>query len=134
MDKFIVGEKSFDRFQNVLKEIAPDVSITGMEVIETLKTHPNLFPYLVTRLAPCLYHIIVLPKLLLEEDQFYLAYNQFILNKLDTCLVLEKESSIFLSEKENKKVNFRPSGGKIIYGLLKPYVNDLENIGVSHYL
>lgn len=123
----MVSEKNFNRFQNILKEIAPDVSITNLGIIERLKEHPNIFPYLVTRLSPCLYHITILPRLLLDEDQFYLAYNQFTLNKLDTCLVLGDNDAIYLSEEGNNRMDSRPSGGKVIFGQLKPYINNIES-------
>lgn len=53
------------------------------------------FPYLVTRIVPALYHIILLPSELSQEVLQRVALRQFIYNRLETCLVLTEGHCVY---------------------------------------
>jgi hypothetical protein len=84
-----------------------------------ISPHFEGFPYLVTRLAPAIYHISLfpdLPKERLEE----IASRQFRFNRLDCCLVTGPEAGIYYRP-SGKVENSRtiPAGGTLITGSLK---------------
>jgi len=54
------------------------------------------FPYLVTRVVPTLYHVILLPAELPLEELKEIAQWQVLANQLETCLVLGIDHGIFL--------------------------------------
>jgi len=95
-------------------------------LVEQFKEHPDVYPYIVTRMAPSLYHIMILPKLG-EQKLFFLANAQHILNDLDLCLVLDKNDSIYFEKNNNTRTKERPSGGIIFTGRLLPYLNDEQS-------
>jgi len=119
MDKFIVNEKGFKRFNDTLKKVADDIEIDDIEIIEALKEHPKVFPYFIIRLAPTLYHITILPKLENEEDLLNFVIEQHALNDLETCLVLEEKLAIYLKKDKTADISeYRPSGGVLLIGQL----------------
>lgn len=115
MDKFILGEKSFERFKNELKEAFPDNGIKRMEKILGAKEHPKVFPYFITKLAPSIYHLMILPDI--DDIKLVrLAYKQAELNDLKTCLVLNEKQSVYFENKTATISGHRPSGGILVTG------------------
>jgi hypothetical protein len=55
------------------------------------------FPYLVTRIVPALYHIILLPAELAQEGLEEIALRQVCHNRLETCLVLAEGSCVYFT-------------------------------------
>jgi hypothetical protein len=53
------------------------------------------FPYLVTRIVPALYHIILLPSEFSQVDLETIALRQFTYNRLETCLVLAERHCVY---------------------------------------
>ena len=58
----------------------------------TRRLYPTLslfegFPYLVTRVVPAMYHLILLPAAASELELVLLARTQWRANRLETCLV-----------------------------------------------
>jgi hypothetical protein len=54
------------------------------------------FPYLVTKVVPGLYHIIVLPDELDEDRLVDIARRQASANVLETCLVCAADSAFYI--------------------------------------
>lgn len=111
------------------KEIKKSIKKTlGQEVKVTLvgndsKKHPAVFPYIVTKLSPNFYHVIVLPKFMgdkpiPEEPLIKFAQHQYDSNDLDTYLVLGEEDAIFYHKDGLSRMEKIPAGGKICTGLL----------------
>jgi len=79
------------------------------------------FPYLVTRIAPALYHINLLPR----DEQYArgrlydIARRQVRINRLRACLALDYDAGLFLEPDGGEKLMPRiPSGGTVEYGRL----------------
>lgn len=53
------------------------------------------FPYLVTKVVPTMYHIILLPAGLAEEELVDLGLRQVTANRLQTCLVFSHDDCVF---------------------------------------
>jgi len=86
----------------------------------TIKTHPEVYPYLVTFIVPDMYHMIVLPEG--DRDELMeVARRQVSFNRLKSCLVLGPQSFIFLYP-DGKEVSrsFVPQGGTLYHNVLKP--------------
>ena len=60
------------------------------------------FPYFVTRVVPCLYHVILLPADMDEESLVSSAEHQSRSNDLEACLVMSKDRGLW----------FTPGGGQ----------------------
>jgi len=85
-----------------------------------LMKHPRVYPYLVTRVVPTMYHIIVLPKG--EQSQLAeIARTQIFFNKLETCLVLGPGEALYLYPDGSETMcPHVPAGGSLIYDRLRP--------------
>jgi hypothetical protein len=86
----------------------------------TLQMHPGVYPYLITRIVPAMYHIILLPKGQ-QTELVEIARTQMSFNKLESCLVLSANEGVYLypdgSEARSSHV---PFGGILMYNQLKP--------------
>jgi hypothetical protein len=78
------------------------------------------FPYLVTRIAPAVYHIIVLPDELDEAQLLEIARQQAAANARPTCLVCAADSAIYIGADGRESRGEPPSGGFVITGGLEP--------------
>jgi len=78
------------------------------------------FPYLVTRVVPAMYHIIVLPDELDETELLGIARQQAGLNVLETCLVLSADAAIYIATSGQEYRGKAPRGGEIIVDRLRP--------------
>ena len=78
------------------------------------------FPYLLTRLIPAFYHIILLPKDLTPEALRCLACQQAQANQLPTCLVVDASLCLYVSDGADEFVTGEvPRGGQLITGKLQ---------------
>jgi len=81
------------------------------------------FPYLVTRMAPAMYHITLLPGDPSELDLSLLARAQWRANRLDVCLVIGSERALYISADGLDRLDpMPPRGGVLITGGLNPPV------------
>ena len=80
------------------------------------------FPYLVTRLFPAGYHIILLSESSNQKTLCECAERQIQFNRIDTCLVLAARSCIYFSPDgriwESDEI---PAGGTVLSGYLRPF-------------
>ncbi|MFB3779772.1 MAG: hypothetical protein ACE141_19285 [Bryobacteraceae bacterium] len=80
------------------------------------------FPYLLTRLSPALYHVIVLPGDATVDLLINIGASQADLNQLETCLVLEPGFCIYYGPNgEPRPDGCIPRGGVLVYGKLQPF-------------
>ncbi len=92
----------------------------------TRRLYPNLslfegFPYLVTRVVPAMYHVILLPATASELELVLLARTQWRANRLETCLVTGVDRVWFISaDGRDELAQTPPRGGILVTGLLKP--------------
>ena len=92
----------------------------------TRRLYPNLslfegFPYLVTRVVPAMYHVILLPATASELELVLLARTQWRANRLETCLVTGADRAWFISaDGRDELAQTPPRGGILVTGLLKP--------------
>lgn len=91
----------------------------------TRRLYPTLplfegFPYLVTRVVPAMYHVILLPAAS-ELELVLLARTQWHANRLETCLVTGADRAWFISaDGRDALAQTPPRGGTLVTGLLKP--------------
>lgn len=78
------------------------------------------FPYLVTRIVPAMYHIIVLPDDLGAGDLLDIARRQVQANALPTCLARAADSAIFIAPGGREDRAEPPRGGIIVTDRLRP--------------
>ena len=92
----------------------------------TRRLYPSLplfegFPYLVTRVVPAMYHVILLPATPSELELVLLARTQWRANRLETCLVTGVDRAWFISaDGRDELAQTPPRGGTLVTGLLKP--------------
>src|SRR4029077_18005232 len=92
----------------------------------TRRLYPSLplfggFPYLVTRVVPAMYHVILLPAAASELELALLARTQWHANRLETCLVTGVDRAWFISaDGRDELAQTPPRGGAVVTGLLKP--------------
>jgi len=92
----------------------------------TRRLYPNLslfegFPYLVTRVVPAMYHVILLPATASELELVLLARTQWRANRLETCLVTGVDRVWFISaDGRDELAKTPPRGGTLVTGRLKP--------------
>jgi len=92
----------------------------------TRRLYPRLplfegFPYLVTRIVPVMYHVILLPATASELELVLLARTQWRANRLETCLVTGVDRAWFISaDGRDELAQTPPRGGTLVTGLLKP--------------
>jgi len=78
------------------------------------------FPYLVTRVVPAMYHLILLPAAGCELELVLLARTQWRANRLETCLVTGGDRAWFISaDGRDALAQTPPRGGTLVTGLLK---------------
>jgi hypothetical protein len=91
----------------------------------TRRLYPTLslfegFPYLVTRVVPAMYHLILLPVAASELELVLLARTQWRANRLETCLVTGADRAWFISaDGRDALARTPPRGGTVVTGLLK---------------
>ena len=85
------------------------------------------FPYLVTRLVPALYHLMLLPGDAPRDTLMSLAQRQVRANRLDTCLALDDTHAIFFwSDGRVQPSESVPRGGTVLANKLAPAVEFLD--------
>ena len=78
------------------------------------------FPYLVTRIAPGLHHVLLMPAFE-EQSLLEAALAQWTANRLPTCLCLDWERSVFLDQNsEPAPGDGVPYASLTLTGLLRP--------------
>lgn len=84
------------------------------------------FPYLVTRIASGLQHLLLLPDL--EEEMLVeAALAQWTANQLPTCLCLDWDRSVFINEdREPAAADDIPYASLTVYGLIRPVAIEHE--------
>ncbi|HXH81829.1 MAG TPA: hypothetical protein VNN07_02765 [Candidatus Tectomicrobia bacterium] len=78
------------------------------------------FPYLVTRVVPTMYHVIVVPD---DLDGYHLvdiARRQASANALPTCLVSTADSALYIDPDGREHRGEPPKGGVVVTGRLQP--------------
>jgi hypothetical protein len=81
------------------------------------------YPYLVTRVVPTLYHVILLPAEVPPDGLRELARSQVRANRLPTCLVLGDDLGLYLTPEGGETVSRDiPSGGILVADRLRPPV------------
>ena len=92
----------------------------------TRQLYPTLplfegFPYLVTRVVPAMYHIMLVPADASELELVLLARTQWRANRLETCLVTSVDRAWFITaDGRDELAQTPPRGGTPVTGLLKP--------------
>lgn len=85
----------------------------------TVEPHPTVFPYVITRIAPAFYHMMVVPKISVDQ-LMKIASSQELLNGLQTCLILDENEAVYIADgKKSARTNI-PSGGVVIADKLQP--------------
>lgn len=85
------------------------------------------FPYLVTRLVPALYHLMLLPGDATRDTLVSLAERQLHANRLDTCLALDAQHAIFFwTDGSVQPSDSAPRGGTVLANKLAPAVELLD--------
>lgn len=100
------------------------VGISCDKVPEAAKVLPIFdgFPYLITRVVPSLYHVIILPEHLSEDELIASGACQAILNQLQTCLVLGQDRCVYYGADGSPSASDQPPrGGILVYGKLAPF-------------
>jgi hypothetical protein len=85
------------------------------------------FPYLVTRIVPALYHIVLLPGDATHTSLVSIADRQLRANRLDTCLALDARHAIFFyADGWVQPSHTVPRGGTVVVNRLALGVDLLE--------
>jgi hypothetical protein len=91
------------------------------------------FPYLVTRVVPAMYHIILLPEDASELDLAALARAQWRANRLETCLVTSPQKAWYISADGVDTQDPRPPrGGALVTGKLMPPTTIPNTVDLEH--
>jgi hypothetical protein len=77
------------------------------------------FPYLVTRVVPTMYHIVLLPDDLGLEDLHDIVHGQAHANALPTCLALGTTSALYVKPDGSEYCGEPPKGGVIVTDRLR---------------
>ena len=92
----------------------------------TRRLYPSLplfegFPYLVTRVVPAMYHIMLVPADASELELVLLARTQWRANRLEVCLATGADRAWFISaDGRDELAQTPPRGGTLVTGFLKP--------------
>jgi hypothetical protein len=78
------------------------------------------FPYLVTRVVPAMYHIIVLPNELHADSLIEISRRQARANRLPTCLVSSSVSALYMAPDGREYEHAPPRGGIVVANRLRP--------------
>lgn len=80
---------------------------------------PFVFPSLVTRVSPTLYHVTLLPSELPEEELLVMAKTQVLANRLQICLALSTDRAFYFDPDGTQSAPApAPFGGILITGKL----------------
>jgi hypothetical protein len=82
--------------------------------------HPEIYPYIVTRLSPSFYHIIILPNVD-QERLIQITDSIQSFNDLQTCLVINEQAAIHFKFGKQKLETTIPTGGTLISNKLLTY-------------
>lgn len=83
----------------------------------------ELFPYLLTRVVPALYHVILMPGDASRDDLCSLSVMQAVRNRLECCLVLAASDCFYLTLAGGLCPALHPpGGGSLVSGKLAPPV------------
>jgi hypothetical protein len=78
------------------------------------------FPYLVTRVVPAMYHLILLPDDLSTEQLVEIAQRQARANRLQTRLVVAADAALYIEPDGSRQWSaWPPTGGLIVTGRLR---------------
>jgi len=91
-----------------------DLLIEEINIISGLKEHPKVWPYIITKLAPTIYNLTVIPNIQDHEKLIELVFGQLKTNGLESCFVFCEKQSIYLKDKTASISEDRPSGGIIL--------------------
>lgn len=81
----------------------------------------NGYPYLITRVVPTLYHVIVLPSGAQLDELLDIAHRQTNANKLENCLVLASNKCIYIDPDGKDTPSTNPPQGRVfVRGKLEP--------------
>ena len=81
----------------------------------------DAFPYLLTRLVPTLYHVLLVPEGMLRDEAAAAARRQAAANRLPTCLALGPDEALFLDADGGEAwTDAAPRGGNLVVGKLRP--------------
>jgi hypothetical protein len=83
-------------------------------------TRFDRFPYLVTRIVPTMYHIIVLPDDLDAIHLLELARRQARINALPTCFACSADAALYVGPDGRESRGEPPQGGMIVTNRLRP--------------
>lgn len=89
------------------------------------KRHPEVYPYLVTRIVSALYHIMVLPDSG-KEELLAIALKQYLSNDLPQCLVLGEKKCIYFDRNGLHEGEVVPAGGNLWINGIKECFDDGE--------
>ncbi len=79
------------------------------------------FPYLVTRVVPAMYHVMLMPAEASDLELVLLARTQWRANRLEICQVTGVDRWWFISaDGRDELAQTPPRGGTLVTGLLKP--------------
>jgi len=79
------------------------------------------FPYLLTRLSPAFYHVMLLPRDLASDALRSFANQQAQANQLPTCLLMDASLCLYVTDGGAQHVTGEvPRGGRLITGKLQP--------------
>jgi hypothetical protein len=78
------------------------------------------FPYLVTRVVPTMYHLIVLPDDIDAVQLLEIARGQADANQLPTCLVLAPDAGVSVEAVGKEYSDTPPRGGVVVTARLRP--------------
>lgn len=91
------------------------------------------FPYLVTKVVPTMYHIILLPVDLTEDELIDLGRRQVTANRLKTCLVLGSDDCVFFEESgEIHRTDDPPKSTIVVSDRLRASKTFPETEGYKH--
>lgn len=86
------------------------------------------YPYLITRIVPALYHIILVPRGLNREIAIEIGSYQAQMNDLSTCLVFSAADCVYYRPDGIRDLSHcPPRGGNIMSGALKSCFNPLQD-------
>ena len=81
----------------------------------------DAFPYLLTRLVPTLYHVLLVPEHLAPAEAAAAARQQAAANRLPTCLAFQPDEALYLDPDGTEAwTDAAPRGGNLVAGRLRP--------------
>ena len=81
----------------------------------------DAFPYLLTRLVPTLYHVLLVPEGMAPAEAAAAARQQAAANRLPTCLAFQPDEALYLDADGTETwTDAAPRGGNLVAGRLRP--------------